>query len=108
MDIILAAFIGYALGAVGRTSYDYLFKILDEPSLAFDREYVVTMLVSIILSILTATITFSAVPIPDTSWPLVMFFMATEGFMLNHLINKPVTYLSKIRKKTEELAERNG
>lgn len=108
MDIIIAAFIGYILGAAGRTLYDYLFKIVDNPDLAFDRRYIVTMLVSIILSMLTATVTFSAVPIPDTSWSLVMFFMATEGFMLNHLINKPITYLTKIKKKTEEAASRNN
>lgn len=106
MDIIFAAFLGYVIGAAGRTLYDYLFKIVENPDLAFDRRYLVTMLVSIILSVLTATVTFSTVPIPDTSWNLVVFFMATMGFTINDLINKPLSYAIKLMEKVK--AKANG
>jgi len=95
MDIILAAFIGYVVGAVFRTSYDLLFKLLEKPELPLDRRYIVTMLISIILSFMSAAVTFSGIIIPEGSATVVMLFTLSQGFMVNHLLNKGVGYLAK-------------
>lgn len=94
MDLILVGFIGYVVGGVFRTSYDFLFKMLDEPALTFNRQYIVTMLISIILSFMSAAVTFSGIVLPPGSEGVVFVATLAQGFMVNHLINKPVAYLS--------------
>lgn len=94
MDIILMGFIGYVIGAVFRTSYDLLFKILEEPNVPLDRRYIVTMLISIILSFMSAAVTFSGIVLPPGSEMVVFVATLAQGFTVNHIINKPVTYLS--------------
>lgn len=95
MDIILAAFIGYVVGAVFRTSYDLLFKLLEKPDMPLDRRYIITMLISIVLSFMSAAVTFSGVVIPEGSATMVLILTLAQGFMVNHLLNKGVSYLAK-------------
>ena len=59
MDILLMALLGYVIGAVFRTAYDYLWKALEDESVIFDTKYWFTMVVSIILSIMSAMVTFT-------------------------------------------------
>lgn len=94
MDIVLVGFIGYVVGGVFRTTYDFLFKMLEDPDLALDRRYVVTMLISIILSFMSAAVTFSGIVLPPGSEGVVFVATLAQGFMVNHIINKSVTYLS--------------
>lgn len=94
MDPILVAFLGYALGCVFRTSYDFLFKKLEADDVTFDAKYVTTCIISVILSIMTAMVTFSQYAWPAGDQASLFFQALTIGFTLNHLINKPVSYLS--------------
>lgn len=96
MDIILIAFVCYTAGGALRTLYDYLFKIMDNPELSFDRKYIATMLISIVLSIISALVTFTLIEVPEGAESFVALSCLAQGFAMNHLVNKPVDYLSHI------------
>lgn len=101
MDIIVLAYLGFIAGVVLRTLYDYLFKLLEDPNLAFDRKYLVTMLISLIIAAIGGTALFSSLPLPPSGaadFYVVIASFAT-GFMTNALINKPVTYLANAKHK---------
>jgi hypothetical protein len=91
----------YLVGAGCRTLYDFFFKILQDNSLMFDRKYLITMLLSTILAIMSATVTFQGVVIPEGSESTVLTFGFAVGFTANHIINKPIGYLTKLGKKDE-------
>lgn len=95
MDIILVAFLAYILGAIFRTTYDYLWKALEKPDITFDTKYWITMVISIILSMMSAMVTFTTFTIPVDGAMWVFIACLTQGFMVNHLVNKPITYLSQ-------------
>ena len=95
MDLILIALVAYCVGAVLRTVYDYLFKFLDDPDLTFSPKYFATMIIGIILSFISAMVTFSLVQVPQGATAYVVISCIAQGFMANHLVNKPVDYLSK-------------
>ena len=94
MDIILIAFLAYTLGAVFRTIYDFLWKKMQDETITFDSKYWITMVISIILSIISAMVTFTTITVPADSATMVFMLCLTTGFMMNHLVNKPITYLS--------------
>ena len=96
-DSILLALLGYFIGALFMTLYDYLWKALNNPDLVFDRKYVASMLISTILSLMFAVVTFTTLQVPVDSAGYIMLSTIAMGFMVNHLINKPVHYLSKKR-----------
>ena len=100
MDIFIVALIGYILGGVLRTTYDYLWKIMEVPELIFDKKFVATMIIAIVITIISALVVFPTITVYihyDTlSWTLVSCIGI--GFMANHLINKPVSYLAELRR----------
>jgi magnesium-transporting ATPase (P-type) len=102
MDIVLIAFIGYVLGAIGRTTYDYLIKKLANEELTFDNTFIATMLISIILTLITATFTFPSTQVFGTEPFKVMFAAGAQGFAINHVLNGLVTY--QMKKRTEAAA----
>jgi H+/Cl- antiporter ClcA len=95
MDILIVAFLGYIAGAVGRTAYDWLFKALSDPEFKFDSKYIASMLISIILSFITASVTFSTVTLPEGSEFYVMLASVSQGYLLTDVVNKPISYLNK-------------
>jgi hypothetical protein len=95
MDPILIAFIGYIIGALFRTLYDFLWKTLDNPDFKWDQKYTITMLISIILTFMSATVTFSTIQWPADQPAGILLTCVTMGFAINHLVNKPVDYLAK-------------
>ena len=95
MDVILIGFMGYIAGAVFRTLYDFLWKMLEDPDVVFDKKYIVTMLISIILSLISSIIAFPSIQIPSDGVLYVFLNTAVFGFALNHVVNKAVSYLSK-------------
>ena len=98
MDPILVAFLGYVLGCVFRTTYDFLWKKLEADDVTFDSKYLTTMIISVILSIMTAMVTFSEYTWPGGDLASLFFQALTTGFVLNHLVNKPVSYIaSKVK-----------
>jgi H+/Cl- antiporter ClcA len=95
MDILIVAFLGYILGAIGRTAYDWLWKALAEPDFKFDSKYIASMLISIILSFITASVTFSTVTLPAGSEFYVLLASVSQGYLMTDVVNKPISYLSK-------------
>lgn len=100
LEPILLALIGYVVGGAARTIYDYLWHILDDPTAVWDQKYTVTFLISIIITFISALVTFNNIEIPTNLGTTgILILTISEGFMVNHLVNKPVTYLAE--KKAE-------
>ena len=95
MDIYILSFVGIVLGSIFLTIYNYLWKILGDSNLRFDQKYLITMLVSILLSIMATPLIFLNVTIPLGSDFYVFISMAAIGFTVNHVINKPVAHFLK-------------
>lgn len=95
MDPLLVAFLGYVLGTIGLTVYNYMWKKLQEPEIVFDSKYAATMLISIILSVLLSMATFTTIQFPVDGTFYVFIQAFTIGFSLNVVVNKPISYLSK-------------
>ena len=95
LEPILIAFLGYVVGALFRTLYDFLWKTVDNPDFKWTHKYTVTMLVSVILSVMSATVTFTTIQVPVNGSPYILLSSITLGFTVNHLMNKPIDYLSK-------------
>lgn len=92
------AILGFMLGPIGRTFYDYFWAIKDEPGLAFDKNYFITMIASIIISLIAGIFylfsfmqTIAQNLPPDSSAWFIFSWSFSQGFVLNHLINKPMS-----------------
>lgn len=98
MDVLIIAFVGYVVGGIGRTVYDFLWKLLDDPKAVWDQKYTITFLISTIISFISAVALFSTVQIPPdlavSSQFSIFIITFTQGFTINHLVNKPITYLT--------------
>lgn len=83
--------IGFLLGPIGRTLYDYLWALRDNPE-DFDRRYIVTMILSIAISIIVGIFFLPGIlsNLPEGTWAYILASSFAQGFMLNHIINKPV------------------
>jgi len=95
MDIYLLSFMGIVVGSIFLTIYNYLWKLLADPDLAFDQKYWITMLVAVLLTIMSTPLLFLNVDIPLGSDFYVFITMVAYGFTVNQVINKPVSYLVK-------------
>lgn len=96
IDIYTLGFIAYLVGTLFRTLYGYLWKMLENPDLSFDKKYWVTMIISMILSIIIAFTTFMGVleqlPDTDVNRTFVFFTFVSLGYALNDMVNRPVSY----------------
>lgn len=95
---ILILFVSFTFGAVLRTLWGYLWQYLKSKEEEFDRRYILTMLISIVLSLIFATVSFSGQEIPDTWEPTHVFAYISIGFTVNTLFNSPVSYLIEKKK----------
>ena len=95
MDPIILAFLGYLIGALFRTLYHYLWKAVDNPEMVFDQKYLATMLISVILSIMSAAVTFTTISIPVDGAAYILLAAIPLGYMANDIVNKPVDHMSK-------------
>jgi hypothetical protein len=95
MDPLLIAFLGYILGALGRTLYDFLWKLLEDKSIKWDQTYTVTLLISIILTFISAAVTFPLGLILPSEPVVILLTTAPMGFTVNHLVNKPAAYIAE-------------
>jgi hypothetical protein len=94
MDPILLALIGYVLGAVGRTVYDYLLKKLQDDNLSFDPKFYATMIISILLTMMTAVFTFPVSQVFGSEPILVLLAASSQGFAVNHITNGLVSLVT--------------
>jgi len=86
------AIIGFLCGPVGRTLYDFFWAIRDDPDLVFDRRYLITMVASIAISIIVGLVSLPSLyqNMPTGSDVYVFASSLALGFMLNHVINRPL------------------
>lgn len=99
MDPIILAFIAYILGASGRTSYAFIFKMLQDQALRFDQKYWFTMLLSILLTIIASPVTFVNVVIPVGSETYIILTSFAMGWAANDIVNRPISFLAHLKKK---------
>lgn len=97
MDPLLVAFLAYVLGCLARTVYDALFKYLEDPALQWDQRYTITLLISIILSLILSAVTFPLDLVPSGSPAQIFLSSLTMGFMVNHVVNKGISYLAQAK-----------
>jgi len=92
---ILILFVCFASGAVLRTLWGYLWKWLEAGELEWDRRYIASMIVSIIITFIFALITFSSQQLPNYWEPMHAFSYISIGFTINTLFNSVVSYQIK-------------
>ena len=97
----LIAIIGFLAGPLGKTLYDFFWKLAADPDIAFDKKYWITMLASMGIGFFAALVELAAFlqQIPIGSQAYIFLASFSQGFMLNHVINRPVDYS---RHKKEE------
>lgn len=98
IDNVTIAFIGYLVGCIFRTTYDAI-PHLSEP---FDLKYLQSMFLSFLISVITAFVTFSSLPIPTLEPAYIFFTTLTTGFTINHIVNKPLDEYIKAKAKAKE------
>jgi len=85
------AIIGFLCGPVARTLYDFFWTIRDNPDV-FDRRYLLTMIASIAISIIVGLVSLPSLyqNMPTGSQGYVFASSLALGFMLNHIMNRPI------------------
>ena len=91
------AVVGFLLGPVFRTLYDYFWKAKLDPDIVFDKKYWVSMILSIFIGVIAASIQTALflTNLPQGSELAIFFSSLSEGFMISHLVNGPVDYLRR-------------
>ncbi len=92
MDNLMYALIFYCLGAVTRTVYGFMAKIVTsgDSGLQFDAKYWATMVMSIIVSFMGAVGTFALVIPPDMSSAAVFLMAFPSGYAINDATNRGI------------------
>lgn len=95
MDNIALALLFYVSGAVLRTVYGYLTKIVtsDEPTLQFNAKYWASMVMSIIASLMLALGTFSLVLPPGINTVAVFLMSFPAGYAINDAVNRGINLI---------------
>jgi membrane-bound metal-dependent hydrolase YbcI (DUF457 family) len=85
------AVLGFLLGLSSHTLYDYLFRLKENPDLAFDGDYWIALTASIGTSIIIGMASLACfVPtLPEGSRLYTFSASFAIGFTLEHLINSP-------------------
>ena len=92
MDNLVYALIFYVLGAVVRTVYGFMAKIVSSNNndMQFDAKYWATMVMSIIVSFMGAVGTFALVIPPDISSVAVFLMAFPSGYAINDVANRGI------------------
>jgi hypothetical protein len=96
MDIVTYALIGYILGAIGRTVFDFLLKKLQNDDMTFDPKFYATMIISIILTMIVSAFTFPISQVFGSDPASVLIAAGSQGFAINHIVNSLVTLQGKM------------
>ncbi len=92
MDNLMYALIFYCLGAIARTVYGFMAKIVTsgDSGLQFDAKYWATMVMSIIVSFMGAIGTFALVIPPGINLVAVLLMAFPSGYALNDAANRGI------------------
>ncbi len=91
---IMILFFCFTIGATLRTLWGFLWKYLEDGR-DFDRKYIMTMIISIVITYIFAVTSFSTLTIPDEWAPMLAFTFITTGFTANALINDIISFATK-------------
>jgi hypothetical protein len=99
MDVSLVVFLCVLGGALLRTAYGFLGKIIESPpdQLKFDAKFAATLLASFLAAAMSAVLAFAAFPVPE-GVPVIYVVAAalSFGYALNDAVNRGLTtYQSK-------------
>jgi len=93
------AIIGFLAGPLGRTLYDWGWELLEDPTITFDQRYWMTMLASMFISFFAGLVECAAfiltLPPEISQWShaLIFLFSFSQGFMISHVINRPLDHV---------------
>lgn len=93
LNVIIALIVSLVVGAVAYTLWTWLWKKLKDPATEFDKSYLYSMLVSILLTIVALPFFLNNKPIPNMLLGFVIVGSGAIGFAANALFNTPLTYL---------------
>jgi hypothetical protein len=90
----IVAIIGFLLGPLGRTFYDFLWKLLEDPDIPFDRRYLITLLASLGIAFFAGLVQCPGFisQLPEGSQAFIFLASFAQGFMISHVINRPLDY----------------
>ena len=94
---ILMLFFFFTTGAILRTLWGFLWKYLKDGGVEWDHRYTASMIVSIIITLIFAIVTFSSQQLPETWEGMHAFSFIAIGFTVNTLFNSVVEYEIKRR-----------
>ncbi len=92
---LLTIFLAFTIGAILRTLWGFLWKVLEDPDLTFDRKYLLSMVVSIVLTFIFAVTTFSTLDLTMEWNPMIAFTFITTGFTMNAIFNDIVKFATR-------------
>lgn len=90
--------IGFILGPIGRTLYDYGWALMENPDIVFDKRYWITMVGAMVIALFAglveAPVFLLALPPEIAEWgrPLLFLFGFAQGFMISHVLNRPLDH----------------
>lgn len=93
LTVMVAIIVSLIIGTVTYTLWNWLWKKLKDPATQFDKSYLFSMLISILLTIVGLPFFLNNRPIPDMLLSFVMVGSGAIGFAANALFNTPLTYL---------------
>lgn len=96
MDLLFTIILLVVIGAGSRTVYRFALKIIKNPDTAFEKKYLLTMLLSILLTITAAPLLLLNVTIPHGSDLFIQISMFCIGWTANDIINPIVSLASNI------------
>lgn len=102
MDNLMYALIFYILGAVVRTVYGFMAKIItsDNSAMQFDAKYWATMVMSIIVSFMGAIGTFALVVPPGINLVAVFLMAFPAGYAVNDVANRGIGIVTGVAAKS--------
>lgn len=106
MDLLLTIIILVTLGAGSRTLYRFALKIIRKPATSFDKKYLLTCLLSILLTFTAAPVLLLNVTIPHGSDLFIQVSMFCIGWTANDIVNPIVSMASNIIHDLKALIDR--
>jgi hypothetical protein len=79
-------------GSLAFTLWNWLWKKIKEAGTAFNKSYLFSMLIAMLLSVIAVPFVLSNQMVPDNILPFLIVASAAIGFAANALINTPLTY----------------
>ncbi len=89
---LLVIFLAFTIGAILRTLWGFLWKFLEDPDVVWKQRYLLSMLVSIVLTFIFAVNTFSTLDLTMEWNPMIAFTFITTGFTMNSIFNDIMTF----------------